>query len=360
MTRTFPFFRFSGSHRAIGQQYGEECRDLILQHRDLALERLQKKSDLGYETVMERALWYEPWVEHAAPFFCEEIRGLSEGAGITEAEAWLLQLRAEVAIVTEDESGDECTSFAVQPEATSDGVGLVGQNADLPPFYRDIAIVAEMQFDDIPNILMLLPAGQLSYLGINDAGMGVSANFLTCDGWRVGFPRYFFSRMVLTKRTVDEGAELIENLHRASSRNLVMLDGAGGAINLETSVTESARIYPTAGILAHANNYQSPEMQHVERSTGVGLANSQGRNESMHSMLNTRHGELNAEAMKDVLRDRTDPMACVNRHHDDIPELDSMTFASLIMQPSLGNIHIAVGPADENSYTLYGFGSNPE
>lgn len=355
MSRTFPLYRFSGSHRAIGQQYGEECRELIHQHRDLALERLLQKSDLSYEEVTERTLWYEPWVEHAAPFFCEEIRGLAEGAGISEAEAWLLQLRAEVAIVTKDEQGDECTSFAIQPEATSNGVGLVGQNADLPPFYRDIAIVAEMQFEDIPSILMLLPAGQLSYLGINDAGVGVSANFLTCDGWRVGFPRYFFSRMVLTKRSVDEGASLIENLHRASSRNLMMLDGDGKAINLETSVTESARIYPTNGILAHANNYQSPELQHAERSTGIGLTNSQGRHASMQSMLEARHGQLDVEAMKEVLTDRSDPLACVNRHRNDIPELDSMTFASMIMQPSRGTMDIAVGPPDENGYISYEF-----
>lgn len=360
MTRTFPFYRFSGSHKAIGQQYGEACRDLILEHRDKALNRLMRKSNLSYEDVTERTLWYRPWVEHAAPFFCEEILGLAEGAGIIEAEAWLLQLRAEVAIVTEDEAGDECTSFAVQPQATSDGVGLVGQNADLPAFYRDIAVVAEMQFEDIPAILMLLPAGQLSYLGINDAGMGVSANFLTCDGWRVGFPRYFFSRLALTKRTVDEGASLIENLHRASSRNMMMLDSEGNALDLETSVTESARIYPTNGIIAHANNYHSPEMAHTERSTGVGLENSQGRHESMRAMLDARHGQLNVELMKDVLRDRTDPMACVNRHQGDIPELDSMTFASMIMQPSLGRIDLAVGPPDQHSYVTYAFGGTTE
>lgn len=355
MTRTFPFYRFSGSHREIGQQYGEACRELIIEHRDKALDRLLHKSNLSQSDVVERTMWYRPWVEHAAPFFCEELIGLAEGAGISEAEAWLLQLRAEVAIVAEDEAGDECTSFAVQPEATSDGIGLVGQNADLPQFYRDIAIVAEMQFEDIPNILMLLPAGQLSYLGINDAGMGVSANFLTCDGWRVGFPRYFFSRLALTKRTVEEAATLIENLHRASSRNLMLLDGKGDALNLETSVTESARLYPTNGLIAHANNYQTHEMQHAERSKGVGLTNSMGRHASMRSMLEARHGELNAEVMKEILCDRTDPMACVNRHPGDIAELDSMTFASLILQPSLGKMDVAVGPPDQHQYQTYAF-----
>ena len=357
MSRTFPCYQFAGSHRSIGQQYGESCRDLIHQHKDLALERLLRKTHLTYSDVAERTMWYQPWVEHAAPFFCEEIIGVSEGAGITEAEAWLLQLRAEVAIVTNDEAGDECTGFIIEPSATSDGVGLLGQNADLPPFYRDIAIVAEMQFENIPSILMLLPAGQISYLGINDAGMGVSANFLTCDGWRVGFPRYFFSRLALTKRTVNEGATLIENLHRASSRNLMMMDSDGNGLNLETSVTESARIYPTNGIIAHANNYQSTEMQHAERSNGIGLANSQGRHASMRTMLDERHGHLNASEMKTILCDRSDPMACVNRHQGDIPELDSMTFASLIMQPSIGKIDIAVGPPDEHEYVTYAFSS---
>lgn len=355
MSRTFPFHQFAGSHREIGQQYGEACRDLILQHRDLALDRLYRNSNLTYADVAERTMWYRPFVEDTAPFFCDELTGLAEGAGISEAEAWLLQLRAEVAIVENNEAGDECTSFAVEPAATSDGVGLVGQNADLPPFYREIAIVAEMQFDDIPAILMLLPAGQLSYLGINDVGMGVSANFLTCDGWRVGFPRYFFSRLALTQRTVEDAATLIEGLHRASSRNLIMIDGHGTALNLETSVTDSARLYASNGIIAHANNYQTPEMQHAERSTGLGLRNSKGRHESMRTMLDTRHGELNAETMKTVLTDRTDRMACVNRHRGDIPELDSMTFASLIMQPTLGRIDIAVGPPDEHEYRTYAF-----
>jgi isopenicillin-N N-acyltransferase-like protein len=239
-------------------------------------------------------------------------------------------------------------------------VGLVGQNADLPPFYRDIAVVAEMRFDDIPSILMLLPAGQLSYLGINDAGMGVSANFLTCDGWRVGVPRYFYSRLVLTQRSVDEAATLIEGLHRASSRNLIMIDGSGTALDLENTVTDHARIQAENGVITHANNYQVPELQYAEKSKGVGLVNSQARVASMRAMLDARHGNLNAGVMKEVLRDRTDPKACVNRHPGDIPELDSMTFASMIMQPSVGRMDVAVGPPDENDYRTYAFGMNPE
>src|SRR5690606_6215328 len=135
---------------------------------------------------------------------------------------------------------------------------------------------------------------------------------------------------------------LIDGLHRASSRNLIMIDGDGHALDIENTPTELARLMPENGIIAHANNYQSPALQHAEKSKGIGLQNSRGRVASMRSMLDARHGQLNADVMKDVLTDRTDINSCVNRHAGDIPELDSMTFASMIMQPSIGKIDIAV------------------
>src|SRR5699024_428520 len=107
-----------------------------------------------------------------------------------------------------------CTSYAVQPEATADGIGVIGQNADLPDFYSQIGVVVEMVFDDMPSVLMLTPAGQVSYLGINDQGLGVCANYVTCDGWRVGFPRYLLSRLALTHESVDDAIAAVRSVPR--------------------------------------------------------------------------------------------------------------------------------------------------
>jgi hypothetical protein len=205
--RHFPYFRFSGSHVEIGRQIGESCRDLIHQHLDLAVSRLEANAGVSRAAAIGEALMYRPFVQAHARFFDEEIEGLARGAGIELGEAYLLQLRAELAEVRPPaggEAGDECTSFAVLPAQTSNGIGLVGQNADLPAFYRDIATVLELVFDDMPSVLMLTPAGQVSYLGINNRGLGVFANFLTCDGWRRGFPRYLFSRLALTAECVED------------------------------------------------------------------------------------------------------------------------------------------------------------
>ena len=258
LDRTFPVYRFAGSHFAIGRQFGEACAEAIHRHRDLALERLRGRSGISAPEALAAALRYRPFVVAHAPFLDEEIQGVAAGAGLSLGEAYLLQLRAEIAEKKgwqAAESGDECTTFAVLPEAAAAGVPLIGQNADLPAFYAEIGVVVEIIADDAPAVLMLTPAGQVSYIGINDRGLGVFANFLTCDGWRVGFPRYLWSRLALAQETVADAIAAVRAVPRASSRNLIMLDAHGTAADLETTPTRDARLDPVDGLLAHANHY---------------------------------------------------------------------------------------------------------
>lgn len=175
--RTFPFYRFAGTHREIGRQFGEATAEVVRRHRDLALTRLDARSGVTPGQALVVAMRYQPWVVKYAPFLDEEIQGLAEGAGLSLAEAYLLQLRAELAYPpgpqSRAENGDECTTFALLPEATADGSPLIGQNADLPAFYSEIGVIVEIVADDAPRVLMLTPAGQVSYIGINDQGLGI-------------------------------------------------------------------------------------------------------------------------------------------------------------------------------------------
>lgn len=356
---TFPSYTFAGTHFEIGKQFGEACADRIHLHLDLAQRRLEEKQHIPRAHALANAYRFQPYVEAAAPFFVEEIRGVAAGAGISIEEAWLLQLRAELGVIPAekilDEPGDECTSYAVLPEATADGHALAGQNADLPGFYGRLGVVVELVFDDMPKVLMLTPAGQVSYLGINDRGMGAFANYLTCDGWRVGFPRYLLSRLALTKETVADALTAIRGVERASSRNLMLIDGHGTAVDLETTPTRDAEIHPVNGIIAHANHYDAPELADEERANPAYLPNTRTRGATMRRLLDERHGTLNVETMQEILRDRSSYPDCLCRMDEDNPEHDSMTFASLIAQPGLGQMHIAVGPPHQNAYARYAF-----
>lgn len=354
-TKAFPFYRFYGTHLQIGRQYGEACKELIKKHRDYALEKLTKKVNIGsLEALQEAALEYRPFVLKYAPFFDEEIQGISEATGLSLGEVYFLQLRAE--IYNHFENTDECTTFAVLPEATKDGVPLIGQNADLPGFYSDVSIIAEFVPNEGPSQLMLTPAGQVSYIGINNFGLGVFANFLVCDGWRTGFPRYLLSRLALTKASLEEAIGLVKSVYRASSRNLIMLDKRGQSADLETIPTRTGLINPDNGILAHSNHFISSELLDEERKEGEDLENSRVRLNRMRSLLEGNHGQLNLEVMQRILRDRETAPHTLCRMPGDFG-IDSVTFASVIAEPSKGKIHVTKGPPHQFEYKSYSFSS---
>jgi isopenicillin-N N-acyltransferase like protein len=357
----FPFYRFAGTHREIGRQFGEACQGVILQHRDKALKRLQDKNAISAGRARLAAAEYRATVREYAPFFDEEVQGLAEGAGIDLNDAYLLQLRAELGVTTPPDlidGADECTSFAALPDATSTGEALIGQNADLPAFYREISVVVELVPDDQPSVLMLTPAGQMSYIGINDRGMGVFANFVTCDGWRVGFPRYFLSRLALTHERVDDAIAAIRSVPRASSRNLIMLDRFDTAADLETTPTNDARIDPVDGVLAHANHYTASSLQAEERSVGRQLRNSQVRQARMETLLREHHGQLSPARMREICRDRVSIPDSICRADHDREGSDIITFASVIAEPGRGRIQVAIGPPNLYQYHQYQFGQS--
>jgi len=354
--RTFPAYRFAGTHREIGRQFGAACADLIRRHRDLALDRLHTRAGIAPATALVATLRYRPFVVRHAPFFDEEIQGIAAGAGLSLAEAYLLQLRAELAVVP-TEPGDECTTFAIQPDASATGRPLIGQNADLPAFYGGLAAVVELVPDDAPAVLMLTPAGQVSYIGINDRGLGVFANYLTCDGWRVGFPRYLLSRLALTRETVDDAIAAVRAVPRASSRNLILADAHGGAADLETTPTRAARLDPEHGLLAHANHYLAPALRGEERSPARAVANSAARLARMRELLAHARGRLDATAMQTILRDRTGHPDALCRAPGDDPASDTITVASVIAEPADGSLWVAVGPPNAHPYRRYAFAS---
>jgi len=357
----FPSYRFSGNHRQIGQQYGEACKERISTHRELALHRLVSGSNVSRPRALAATASYRDFVLEHAPFLDEEIQGVAEGSGLGLAEAYLLQLRAELQQPAVDDSGSgpggsgECTTFAVLPEAVADGAtSLIGQNADLPAFYAQLGVVVHLVPDEGPECLMLTPAGQVSYIGINNLGLGVFANFLHCDGWRTGFPRYLLTRLALQHETVAAASAAVQAVPRASSRNLIMLDSHGSAVDVETTPVGTASLPPRDGVLAHANHFLSESLRDEERQQSWGLQNSQRRYQRMDALLRLHHGSLDASTMQGILRDRHDvPNALCIAPEDE--EADNITFASVIAQPTIGRLSVAMGPPHEHPYVSYGF-----
>lgn len=359
----FPYFEFSGSNRQIGYQHGREAGDYVHGHLEMALGKLDRRG-VSHELARERAAQYLPFIEQWSPHLAEELAGLAEGAEISPTDAVILQLRAELAVdpgvemdsvdaaLARETIAHECTTFAIDGSLTTDGVPIAGQNADLPAGTRDVGIVAKMTPDDRPAMLMLLPAGQISYIGISDQGMAVFANFLNTTGWRPGFPRYLFSRTALEHDSLDAAVDWLEGLPRASSRNVLLMDRDGQAVDLELSVECNGRAPQQNGVVAHSNHFVDTSMADEERAEGDRLANSCTRLDRMTELIEGERGSITVETAMRFFRDREHAPDAICRHLGDGPG-DYITFASVIARPSQGEIYVAPGPPDQHEYTRY-------
>lgn len=348
---TFPFHTFKGTHLEIGQQFGEACRDLIRKNYELSLERLTSKIDIGSKDALdEEVLKSRRFVQQYAPFYDEQVQGVAEGAEISLADAYFIQLRAEAYRYFE-EMGD-CTSFAVLPEATEDGRSLIGKNADLPGYATEVGVIMECRPNDAPAYLTVTLAGLVSYEGINEQGLGVTANFLDTGGWRPGVPRYMLPGLALTQNSIEDAVQIIQNVHRASSRNVMILDSeAEKAVGMEVTPTRDALYQPERGMLYHSNHFISDALLDEERSKGTFLSNSKARIRRIEQLMNEHHGRINTDVMQTILSDREGEPDCICMNADG--DNESVTFSSIIANPSEREIWISSGPPHLNDYKRY-------
>ena len=356
MTVHLPRFTFSGSPEEIGRQYGESCRAGIRLHLDRLRERFDA-SGISADRAAERSLDYREAVRAVSPDLDRELGGLADGAGISLGEAYLLQLRAEIYadLVGDLEASNECTTFAFEPEATDTGATLTGQNADLPAMYRDLLVVVEFRPVEGPAILMVVPAGQISYIGINDAGLSAFANFLTCEGWRTGYPRYLFTRLALQHRDLDSAIAAVEGLDRASSRNL-LLQGGGRAVDLENTPDRMVRLLPEQGRIFHSNHYLAEELRTEERSVGDRLRNSEIRYRRIAELADPASGVVSRGRIAEIMRDRQDPENAISVELDDRHEFgEYMTVCGVIAEPEAGLLWVSAGPPSQHPYAAAGF-----
>jgi isopenicillin-N N-acyltransferase-like protein len=359
LKKVFPFYRFSGTHYQIGQQYGNACKELIMKNLDLSMHRLKEHTNATSEQILSTTLQYRPYMLSYAPFLDEEIQGVAESTGLRLEEIYFLQLRAEIQALfknaNDQNPGRECTSFAISGKGTSNRSPLAGQNADLPSFYAELCIVIEIIPDDHPAVLMVTPAGQVSYIGMNRSGLCTFANYLVCDGWRVGFPRYCLTRLALTQDDVSAAERILLGVQRASSRNILMVDSHGEILDLEFAVQRYGRLTTSDGHFIHSNHFISPDMLDEECTTAGDLQNSQQRLSRLDQLVKQGFGNLSAEKLKTFLRDRQTFPDPVCAEAGDVGQGDEMTVASVIGEPARGQMWAAVGPPSRNPYKCYSF-----
>lgn len=343
-----PELVLKGSHRELGRQFGEACRDTIPRllaalSRDIASRGLPHLPPLTRERALARTHAFLPLFTQYVPTLVEEVRGLAEGAHITFEEALLLQIRGEIACLPEA----ACTAFAAAPAMTAHHTVLLGQNVD-SDFMQGLGLVVQIRSDDAPPAMMWTLPGLLGYHGLNAHGVAHFANQLVGPAWRYALPHYPVKRLLLAQPDLDAVVGLLERYPLCSSANYVLADGRGRILDVEATPTGAALLPPAQDFLVHTNHFLSERFRPTEQYV-THLPDSVPRLARIDAQMEAKRGHLTCDDMKAILSDHAPDGCGICRHDPD----GLSTAASLIAEPQQGRLHVAAGPPCATPYVTY-------
>ncbi|MBO0722430.1 MAG: peptidase C45 [Blastocatellia bacterium] len=265
------------------------------------------------------------------PELLEEVRGISEGAGLDFDTIYAFQLIDEIWANADDIAAEHCTSIGVNRRG--DNPALVAQNMDIPVFYQGYQTLLHIKHcgSDLESFV-LTAAGVIALNGMNSSAVAINCNTLNQLRYaREGLPVAFIVRGVLERRSLVEAERFIRSVNHASGQNYI-IGGAEKALSLECSALKVVeyRPYPEADRTYHtnhplANDDFSPrylDRLHKQNKTVLEGEYYCYRFEAVEKRLRDRTKMIDLELIKDTLS---------SRDWETNPVSNSKTFACVIM-----------------------------
>ncbi|MEO7650398.1 MAG: C45 family peptidase [Bryobacteraceae bacterium] len=337
----YPIFRAKGTHRELGRQHGEQAAEHIRRHLDV----MCSGEKLSRHGLRQRASRFQPMFERYCPHLVDEMRGLAEGARVTLPEAMACNIRGEIGRA----KAEGCTAYVIGRSGTAEHGVIAGQNSDMTSEVPPMAYVLHLQPKDKPEVLIWTFGGMIGYHGVNSAGVAHFANSLGGGpAGRFGMPHYPVKRLMLECTTAEQAIDLLAKIPLASNGNYVLCDGRGKIVDVEAT-TKGPEIIQDhgAGFIAHTNHYlcsRYARKENFEKS----WQDSFPRIARINELIASRKGRVTVEDVKGFLKDHAGRPTSICRHDG-----DSRTVASLIAEPALRRMHVAVGNPCQNSYVTF-------
>jgi isopenicillin-N N-acyltransferase-like protein len=349
-----PFIQVSGSHREIGRQIGEACRDQVhssLQTARQLIESVYDRLQLDWRGARIQASKYIPFAQERYPKYVEEITGIAEGAGAEFEDVAVLN--AMEAVTMDALHLAKCTSMAVNDERTADGHVLVAHNEDWVPEDEGDVLILHVKPDDEPPFMAMTYGGLLPNIGFNAYGIAQCCDTVYPNDSRIGIPRVVASRAVLAARTPAEalGSMLIN--HRAAGYNHLLAHESGELYNVEVSARRFAILYAEEGCLAHANHYLDRQMQAIESEPDELLSTRVRYFRALRLLKSTELHSVNS--LQEIQRDHVNfPNSICNHAVDDLVPMDrEKTINAMVIDLTARAMHLAWGNPCENQYHTF-------
>lgn len=336
-----PLIEARGTHREVGRQIGEQCKERI--QTIFAGLRNELPPGVTWEDMLNQSRVYLAHSRAVYPQYIEELEGIAEGAEVPFDEVFLTMCEE----LWESFAWHGCTDMAARGKATADGSTLVAHTNDLLPKTESMLVLLKVQTGSEPEFLGVSVGGIAVSAGYNAAKISLTGNQLDSNDVRPGVPRLLVVRAILGSRTLSEAMTHCLLPTRASSYNNVLADGSGEVYSMEGSATDLEAIYIKDDVMAHANHYVAPSMRRFERDRGV-IANSIIRHNRADYLLRQNFGKLTPKLFCTLLADHAGYPTSICKHG-----LETQTVFSIIIQVETLKSWIGRGHACETEYIEY-------
>ncbi len=353
-TKPAPMVHVKGSHREIGRQIGEACRDLV-QH---SIENAKTLIKSGYENLQLdwdgaqiQARKYMPFAQERYPQYVEELIGMAEGANVNYHE--LTVVNAIEGVTSDSLHLTKCTSLAANQQYTADGHVLVAHNEDWLPDDEPDVYVVHAKPDDEPEFIAMSYGGLLPNVGFNSAGIAQCCDSVYPSDSRIGIPRVIVSRAVLGAQTIGQAIRHTLVPLRAAGYNHLIAHESGELYNVEVSARNFDLIYGSEGCLAHTNNYLSPKMESIESDSDE-LVHTRVRYFRAYHLLKENKKQT-IKTLEAILQDHVNyPDSICNHSIFDVVPFDrEKTIVSMVMDLTARKMVLSWGSPCTNSYHNY-------
>lgn len=360
---SIPRIRVEGGPRDRGREYGRQAAGRVARSVEAYREVFSEYAGWDWSRVLEEAARYEQPIAAFEPRYLEELRGIAEGAGIELADVLAINVRTEVmfAAKARKAAGEgripaECSSFAVLPEASTDGHTLLGQNWDWLLHCFDTVVVLEAVQDERPDYVTVVEAGLLAKTGMNSAGIGLVTNALVteADVGEPGVPYHVALRALLDAETITDAHAALQRGRRSSSANYLIAHRDGVAVDIEAAPGDFSRLFlefAEDGVLLHTNHFRTDRLPVRDVSLWA-MPDSPFRLERLRSAVRAAGDTLSLDDFRGFLSDHAaypDSVCC----HPDPREapLDRFaTVASVLIDLDARRMWVSDGPPCSSAY----------
>ncbi len=200
-------------------------------------------------------------------------------------------------------------------------------------------------------------AGLISYIGFNEAGVGVCLNTLPAPSRKLGVPHYFQVRSMYEADSLDGAVDAVQRAERAIPAN-IMLTTPQGPADLEVTIDDVHVLQDESGQqVSHTNHCVHTDLVPINEQFPE-LIQSHARKSRIDELMANADPEASpVEQVKAALSDHQSHPRSICRHVNEDSETGFWrTVFSVVIEAEARRMHVTHGTPCDHPFEVYSMG----